>query len=177
MNVWNKVLLASLFVLVVAGCDDSTKVDANLDKAKDNAEQIKDAADNKADQITDAAKQQAFPGPKGVARRDFKGLGGQKGQEHLKEHGGHKGKIAHDAQAFHPVPDGLGVQPAQKLPAQGAQQQRGPGEQHKPHKDQDRPFFSAPMGQMKRFQKVFHVWVKILSLFLSVVYPSPIKKT
>lgn len=59
MNVWNKVLLASLFGLVVAGCDDSTKVDANLDKAKDNAEQIKDAADNKADQITDAAKQQA----------------------------------------------------------------------------------------------------------------------
>lgn len=59
MKVWNKVLLASFIGLVVAGCDDSTKVDANLDKAKDNAEQIKDAADNKADQITDAAKQKA----------------------------------------------------------------------------------------------------------------------
>ena len=44
MKVWNKVLLASFIGLLVAGCDDSSKVDANLDKAKDSAEQMKDAA-------------------------------------------------------------------------------------------------------------------------------------
>ena len=56
MKVWNKVLLASFIGLLVAGCDDSSKVDANLDKAKDSAEQMKDAAQKKADDLTDKAK-------------------------------------------------------------------------------------------------------------------------
>ena len=47
MKVWNKVLLASFIGLLVAGCDDSSKVDANPDKAKDSAEQMKDAAQKK----------------------------------------------------------------------------------------------------------------------------------
>ncbi|MDO2152648.1 E3 ubiquitin--protein ligase, partial [Escherichia coli] len=40
--------------LLLVGCDDA-KVDSHLDKAKDSAEQMKDAAEKKADQLTDDA--------------------------------------------------------------------------------------------------------------------------
>ena len=51
MKLWSKTLIASAVCLFLAGCDDSSKVDANLDKAKDNAQQIKEAASDKADAI------------------------------------------------------------------------------------------------------------------------------
>lgn len=44
MKLWNKTLLASALCLTLFGCDDASKVDNKLDKAKDNAEQMKDAA-------------------------------------------------------------------------------------------------------------------------------------
>ncbi|WP_168394642.1 E3 ubiquitin--protein ligase [Erwinia amylovora] len=66
MKLWNKTLLASAICLLISGCDDASKVDANLDKAKDNAAQIKDAAADKAsalekdvDKHIDAIKQEA----------------------------------------------------------------------------------------------------------------------
>ena len=49
MKLWNKTLLASALCLTLFGCDDASKVDNKLDKAKDNAEQMKDAAADKAD--------------------------------------------------------------------------------------------------------------------------------
>ena len=55
MKLWSKTLIASAVCLFLAGCDDSSKVDANLDKAKDNAQQIKEAASDKADAIKDEA--------------------------------------------------------------------------------------------------------------------------
>ena len=48
MKLWNKTLLASALCLTLFGCDDASKVDNKLDKAKDNAEQMKDAAADKA---------------------------------------------------------------------------------------------------------------------------------
>ena len=74
MKLWNKTLLASALCLTLFGCDDASKVDNKLDKAKDNAEQMKDAeadrlkdqasaikaeADKKADAIAQQAKAQA----------------------------------------------------------------------------------------------------------------------
>ncbi|SAQ06047.1 late embryogenesis abundant (LEA) domain-containing protein [Klebsiella michiganensis] len=55
MKLWSKTLIASAVCLILAGCDDSSKVDANLDKAKDNAQQIKEAASDKAEAIKDEA--------------------------------------------------------------------------------------------------------------------------
>ena len=55
MKLWSKTLIASAVCLFLAGCDDSSKVDANLDKAKDNAQQIKEAASDKAEAIKDQA--------------------------------------------------------------------------------------------------------------------------
>jgi gas vesicle protein len=55
MKLWSKTLIASAVCLILAGCDDSSKVDANLDKAKDNAQQIKEAASDKAEAIKDQA--------------------------------------------------------------------------------------------------------------------------
>lgn len=55
MKIWNKVLLASIITLLVAGCDDLSKADNNLDKAKDSAEQMKDACRAKAKNMTDKA--------------------------------------------------------------------------------------------------------------------------
>lgn len=55
MKLWSKTLIASAVCLFLAGCDDSSKVDANLDKAKDNAQQIKEAAADKAEAIKDQA--------------------------------------------------------------------------------------------------------------------------
>lgn len=58
MKLWNKTLLASALCLTLFGCDDASKVDNKLDKAKDNAEQMKDAAADKAQAIKkDADKQ------------------------------------------------------------------------------------------------------------------------
>ena len=51
MKLWNKTLLASALCLTLFGCDDASKVDNKLDKAKDNAEQMKDAAADKAQAI------------------------------------------------------------------------------------------------------------------------------
>ncbi len=59
MKLWNKTLLASALCLTLFGCDDASKVDNKLDKAKDNAEQMKDAAADKADKKADAIAQQA----------------------------------------------------------------------------------------------------------------------
>ena len=36
MKLWNKTLLASALCLTLFGCDDASKVDNKLDKAKDN---------------------------------------------------------------------------------------------------------------------------------------------
>ncbi len=51
MKLWNKTLLASALCLTLFGCDDASKVDNKLDKAKDNAEQMKDAAADKRRQL------------------------------------------------------------------------------------------------------------------------------
>lgn len=55
MKLWNKTLLASTLCLTLFGCDDVSKVDDELDKVKDNAEQMKDATAGK----TQAIKQDA----------------------------------------------------------------------------------------------------------------------
>ena len=58
MKLWNKTLLASALCLTLFGCDDASKVDNKLDKAKDNAEQMKDAAADKAQAIKQDADKQ-----------------------------------------------------------------------------------------------------------------------
>lgn len=72
MKLWNKTLLASALCLTLFGCDDASKVDNKLDKAKDNAEQMKDAAADKAQAIKqDADKQidtlKSQPTPRPIA--------------------------------------------------------------------------------------------------------------
>lgn len=45
MKIWNKVFWALITILLLAGCNDSSKADNDLNKAKDSPKEMKEATE------------------------------------------------------------------------------------------------------------------------------------